>query len=131
MTSVPWKKKHKRETNLSRTQALDCTPVKNTYVQVTRLDTGEVLLTYPATMRPWISGLIRRFGRPSEGDMTRKLQLDELGTTVWDLLDGEKTVRNIVVQFAEQYKLQHREAEVSVTQFLHSLGKRGLIGMGS
>jgi hypothetical protein len=123
------RKKHKRKPNLSRTQALDCTPVKNTYVQATRLDTGEVLLTYPAAMRPWIAGLIRRFGRASEGAMTRKLQLDELGTQVWDLIDGSINVKSLIQRFADNYQLQLKEAEVSVTRFLRELGRRGIIGL--
>ena len=124
-----FRKKQKRAPNLSRTQALACTPIKNTYVQVTRLETGEVLLTYPAAMRPWIAGLIRRFGKPSEEDMTRKLQLDELGTQVWDLIDGRITVQRLIQRFADNYQLQLKEAEVSVTRFLRELGRRGIVGL--
>jgi hypothetical protein len=124
-----FRKKQKRSPNLSRTQSLACTPVKNTFVQVTRLETGEVLLTYPSALRPWIAGLFRRFGRPSGGDMTRKLQLDELGTQVWDLIDGRITVQTLIQCFADKYQLQLKEAEVSVTRFLRELGRRGILGL--
>jgi len=120
----------KRTIILTREEALACKPMKNHQVRETRLDGGEVRLSYPLAVRPWFVSVTRRMGVSSPNMLTKTLQLDQLGTTVWDLLDGEHTVRNIIVLFGEQYKLQQREAEVSVTQFLHSLGKRGLIGMG-
>jgi hypothetical protein len=124
-----FRKKQKRNTHLSRAKALDCTPVKNIHVKATRLDTGEVLLTYPAAMRPWLAGLIRRFGGPSDRSLTKKLQLDELGTQVWDLIDGRSTVQKVIQCFAEDYQLHLKEAEVSVSRFLRELGRRGIIGL--
>ena len=124
-----FRKKNRKPPSLSRTQALNCTPVKNTYVRTTRLDTGEVLLTYPAAMRPWLAGLIRRFGSSSEGAVTRKLQLDELGTQVWNMIDGINSVQDIIQRFADNYQLQLKEAEVSVTRFLRELGRRGIVGL--
>ena len=59
----------------------------------------------------------------------RKLQLDELGTAVWGMLDGQKTVSQVIDQFSNLQKLHRREATVSVTLFLRELGKRGLIAM--
>jgi hypothetical protein len=124
-----FRKKQKRNPQFSRVQALDCTPVKNIHVKATRLDTGEILLTYPAAMRPWIAGLIRRFGGPSDRSFTKKLQLDELGTQVWDLIDGSTTAQSVIQRFAEDYQLHLKEAEVSVSRFLRELGRRGIIGL--
>ena len=114
---------------LNRTQALNCSPIKNTRVKATRLDTGEVLLTYPITIRPWIRTLARRLGRDVNQVQLKKLQLDELGTAVWDLIDGKRSVRQIIKRFVKRYHLQTREAEVAVTRFVRMLGKRGLIGL--
>ena len=61
--------------------------------------------------------------------MTRKLQLDELGTQVWDLIDGRITVQSLIQRFADNYQLQLKEAEVSVTRFLRELGQRGIVGL--
>ena len=58
-----------------------------------------------------------------------RLQLDNLGTEVWKMIDGKRTVRDIVDAFAETHQLEGREAEMAVTQFLRDLGKRGLIGL--
>jgi hypothetical protein len=124
-----FRKKQKRNPHLSRAQALDCKPVKNIHVKATRLDTGEILLTYAAAMRPWLAGLIRRFGGPSDRSFTKKLQLDELGTQMWDLIDGSTTVQSLIQRFAEDYQLHLKEAEVSVSRFLRELGRRGIIGL--
>jgi len=113
----------------TRTEALKCTPVKNTQVKEARLETGEVLLTYPVTIRPWIAGLIRRFGAGVNSVQSKKIHLDELGTAVWDLMDGRRSVRQVIQGFAGKYQLHAKEAEVTVTRFLRELGKRGLIGL--
>ena len=116
-------------TQITRAEALSRRPVKNIQVTESRLDSGEVLLYYPTTLRPWIAAVIHRLGGPSEKIQTKKLQLDALGTSVWDLLDGRRSVRQIIEQFVETHRLHPKEAEVAVTRFLRDLGKRGLIGL--
>jgi hypothetical protein len=114
---------------ISRAEALDRIPVKNRQVTENRLENGEVLIHYPVTMRPFFAGLAKRFGGQEAQIQEKKLQLDELGTLVWNLMDGERSVRQVVKMFAETHQLETREAEVSVTQFIRELGRRGLIGM--
>ncbi len=118
-----------RTVQLTRAEALKCTPIKNTEIKEERLETGEVLLTYPIRIRPWVIDLVRRFGGEGNRVQSKKLHLDELGTTVWDLMDGRRSARQIIKRFAGKYQLHTREAEVGVTRFLRILGKRGLIGL--
>ncbi|MFH1292841.1 MAG: PqqD family protein [Pseudomonadota bacterium] len=122
-------KKHAGTLQLTRGEALIYKPIKNLKIKEARLETGEVLLTYPTKMRPWIADLIRKFGGAVNEVQPKKLQLDELGTAVWDLMDGRRSVLQIIKGFAKKYDLQTREAEVAVTQFLRMLGKRGIIGL--
>ena len=122
-------KKKPKNVNITRTESLECKPVKSVHVSETRLETGDVLLTYPMEMRPWFARLIRRIGGPSGKNYTKKLQLDALGTAVWELMDGRRTVRQVIHRFAKKHRLYPREAEVAVTQFLRDLGKRGIIGL--
>ena len=122
-------KRKKAGAQISRTAALSATPVKNREVDEVRLDTGEVLLSYPVILRPWVAAVIRRLGGPSAKAQTKKLQLDALGTSVWDLLDGRRSVNQIIHRFAQTHQIQDREAEVAVTRFLRDLGRRGLIGL--
>jgi hypothetical protein len=123
-----FRKKPARPT-ITHSEAMRCIPVKSSLARETRLEGGLIQLDYPAVIRPWIAGLIRRFGGDSENVRMRKLQLDELGTAVWDMLDGQKTVNQVIDQFSSVQKLHRREATVSVTLFLRELGKRGLIAM--
>jgi hypothetical protein len=123
-----FKKKSKKPT-LSRAEALRRIPVKNIQITETRLETGEVVIRYPVTMRPFFAGLVRRFGGTEVQIQMKKLQLDELGTSVWDMINGKYSVRQLVERFARTHRLEAREAEVSVTQFIRELGKRGLIGL--
>lgn len=115
---------------LTRGQALACTPVKGSHVQESRLASGDILLSYPDAKQPWFAGLIRRLN-PAGAEKVRikKLQLDALGTSVWELLDGSRSVQKVIELFAQKYRLHPKEAEVSVTQFLRELGRRELIGL--
>ena len=124
-----FKKKPKGPT-ISRAEALNRIPVKNIEITEDRLETGEVLISYPVTIRPFFSTLVKRFGGPEEQVQMKKIQLDTLGSSVWDLLDGKRSVRQLIQIFAETHQLQPREAEVAVTQFIRELGRRGLIGLG-
>jgi len=122
-------KKKPKDPTISRAEALNRVPVKNRQLSENRLESGEVVINYPVTMRPLFAGLIKRFGGPQVQTQMKKLQLDELGTAVWDLVDGKRSVRQLVKTFAGTHQLELREAEVSVTQFMRELGRRGLIAM--
>ena len=122
-------KKKPKGPHISRAEALDRIPVKNRQISENRLETGEVVISYPVTMRSPFAGLARRFGGAEVQTRMKKLQLDELGTSAWNLIDGERSVRQLIKMFAETHQLEAREAEVSVTQFIRELGRRGLIGM--
>ncbi len=114
---------------LSRADALCCIPVRNPRVIETRQGSGEMLLTYPEILSPWFTGMLRRMTKAPEIHGTRKLQLDFLGTCVWNLVDDTATVKDIVASFAGLHQLYPKEAEISVIQFLRELGRRGIIGM--
>jgi hypothetical protein len=121
-------KKRREPPKISRDRALRCKPVKNIQVKETRLEAGIVMLTYPVGTRPWVAALIKRFSGTVQKPVTKKLELDTLGSAVWGLLDGNRSVKQVIQAFSKTYRLHSSEAETSVTQFLRQLGKRGLIG---
>lgn len=123
-----WNPFQKRPT-LTREEALACRPVKNHQVTETQGEGGEVTLSYPVQIKPWIAGLRRRLGGGDKALPPKKLQLDELGAEVWALIDGRRPVKGIIRVFKEKYKVTDRDAEIAVTRFLRELGKRGLIGL--
>jgi hypothetical protein len=122
-------RKKNREGHLSRAAALKCRPAKSLHITESRLETGEILLEYPLTVRPLIAAVAKRLGKSREVVQTKKLQLDAMGTAVWDLVDGSRSIHRIVQIFAETHRLNNKEAEVSVTSFIRELGQRGLIGL--
>jgi hypothetical protein len=122
-------KKKSRQSQMSRAAALKCRPAKSLHITESRLETGEVFLEYPHCVRPWIAAVAKRLGKSRDVVQIKKLQLDTMGTAVWDLVDGHRSVRRIVKIFAETHRLDNKEAEVSVTSFIRELGQRGLLGL--
>ena len=124
-------KKNPGAGRMTRQEALAYKPVKSSHVTETRLETGEVILEYPLAVRPLVAAVARRLGKSLEDLIQiKKLQLDVLGTSVWDLVDGKRSVRRMIQIFADTHRLEKKEAEVSVTQFIRELGRRGLLGLG-
>jgi len=115
----------------SRSVAYGYRPTKNREVLEERLESGEVVLTYPLMLRPWLMRFAEKIGLGSREPLTRKLQLDEMGSLTWTLLDGERSVQELVDFLCGRYNLNRREAEVAMGGFLRELGKRGLIGLRS
>lgn len=116
--------------SISRAEALNRVPLKSVQITEDRLETGEVFIRYPVSMRPLFAGLVKRFGGPEVQVQMKKLELDALGSSVWDMMDGKRSVRQMVQIFAETHQLENREAEVAVTQFILQLGRRGLVALG-
>ena len=114
---------------MTRAEALKFTPFKNDRIRESRLESGEILLTYPIVIRPWIGRVVKKFGGKGYQAVDKKLQLDELGTAVWEQIDGERSVKQVIQWFAKKYQLHAKESEVSVSRFLRELGRRGLIGL--
>jgi hypothetical protein len=119
----------KTRASLNREQALACVPVRSGHVREERTTDGVLRLAYPIGARPWVAWVSRRLGAAEPRVRTKQLELDEMGTAVWELVDGRRTVRGVIRRFARRYDLHPREAEVSVTLFLRNLGRRGIIGL--
>ena len=123
------KKVKKPPTPISRREALSVVPVKNREVEEHWITEDEVLLDYPLRLKPLFASLLKRFAPADQPAPRKKLQLDLLGSSVWKLISGHRSVKQIIDRFATLHQLQPGEAEQSVTQFLRELGRRGLIGM--
>ncbi|MEI6431031.1 MAG: PqqD family protein, partial [bacterium] len=59
----------------------------------------------------------------------RRLELDEIGSDVWELCDGETPVESLTKAICDRYKLNRRQAETSVTAYLKMLAERNLIAL--
>lgn len=112
-----------RKPRMSRSQALEARPIRNPALKWEELDSGEVTITLPRR-RDAVGKLLQvLFYIPN----SRPVNLDVVGANVWKLSDGEHTVNQITDALTEEHKLHRREAEVSLTEFLKTLGKRNMV----
>ncbi|UZP66650.1 PqqD family protein [Desulfovibrio mangrovi] len=107
-------------------EALSCIPVRNSVVEESVDDNGLVLLRYPLAYKPWFGKLAGLFGSSPQA-LEKRLQLDELGSFCWRLMNDTRSVREIIACFREHYSLQESEARDSVSAFVRELGRRGII----
>lgn len=122
-------KQPEKKKQLNKTEALLCTPFHNEIAKWQILESGEILVEYPLPIKPFFKSILQRFSNKPIPTPTKKLQLDEMGSLVWNMVDGKKNAKQIIKDFAVHYSITLQEAELSVTTFLLELGKRGLIGM--
>jgi len=110
-----------------RRRSLDARPVPNPGLAVREGADGCTVLVAPKelTRKPAWQKLV--FLMPRERELS--VELDRTGSFVWNLCDGERRVRDIILTFAERHQFARREAEVSVLSYLKTLGERGFIGM--
>lgn len=116
-----------RKPKIEKKEALAIVPVRNPLVNWERKG-EEVHLDIPMRddmLAKVVKKIIRNIPE------TRQIALDEVGSAVWELCDGERDINGIVQAVSRDYKLTRREAEASVTMFLQTLAKKNLIGLMS
>ena len=117
----------RQKPELTRTDALLCVPGKNRLVKEKRLESGELVLSYPQIYKAFFQKIRDMIKISSPKTYTRKIELDQLGIDVWSMIDGKKDINSIVREFATLHRIHVRESEISVTLFIKSLGEKGLI----
>jgi hypothetical protein len=60
-----------------------------------------------------------------EKNMVR--MLNQVGSRVWELIDGTRTTKEIVVQLVEEFDVKKEEAKNSVEGFIEDLANKGLL----
>jgi hypothetical protein len=113
----------KKEPALDRRRSLAGIPVVNPGVTSEEIEAGRLRLT---ARFPRGTGLLARFQPPV---LERSVKLDELGAFVFRLIDGRRSVLEIVDLFAARYRANRREAELSVAAFVRSLAERRMISV--
>ena len=104
---------------------LSSTPHVNTAATVRSVAAG-VIVSVPVRRPGWLVPPISWIlpWRPM-----RRVQLDEAGTAVLALCDGQRNVEQVIESFAQEHKLSFRESQLAVTQFLRDLLRRGIVAM--
>lgn len=114
----------KQRMPLSREEAFEARPVRNPQLKW-RINQEECVEVIVPRRKDWLG---RTVGFLFFVPENRPVVLDEVGTRVWHLCDGETTVNEIIQALSEEYKLGRREVEASLTDYLRTLGQRGMVG---
>ena len=113
--------------SITRTESLACIPEQASHIICYEQEDGNVTIEYPLPLKPFFISLARKFNKTKEQKLTKKLQLDNIGSSVWLMIDGSTDVKTIIKRIVPETGLSLQEAEISVTTFLRELGRRGLI----
>jgi len=115
---------------IPRSDFLRLKPVRNPSLGWKKNEKGEIQLLIPIrqdSVKKGVSGKVfSKLAPPPPKE--RKIQLDKVGSTVWELCDGSKTIKEIVDALYEKYKMMQTEAEISLNAYFQQLTKRGLVG---
>ena len=117
-----------KNSSLSRSEMLALRPLRNQTIAWTMKpaeETPGAHLTVPRREDKFGQVMSRIFQIPS----TKTIELDEFGAAVWEKCDGRHSVEQLVSFTAAAYKLNRRQAEVSVVSFMRMLAQRRLIGL--
>jgi len=99
-------------------------PVRNTAIQWQENEHGEAELTIPYR-KDRLARIVAFLVHLPEA---RKVLLDEVGTYVWRMCDGNHTVEAIVRAMIKEYKMNRAEVEASVARYLQMLAERRFVG---
>jgi hypothetical protein len=66
----------------------------------------------------------RLLNRLFEAPEHHRVELDELGSSVWRMCDGGATVEELIQSLVRRHRLQRREVEVSLLSYLRILSRR-------
>ena len=87
-------------------RSLDMVPIPNENV-VGRMVDGEAVLVLPEKGKVKV--------------------LNEVGASIWSLVDGRRSAREIAAALCDEYQVEPQEAEVDTLAFLDELEKKGVL----
>lgn len=65
--------------------------------------------------------------RRNVGDLESIYTLNEVGTFIWDLIDGKRQIREIRERILEEFDVTDEEVEKDLVEFIQKLEKLGII----
>jgi hypothetical protein len=104
------------------TRVLDCLPRR--FAEWRAGDDGRVVLERP---RPVTTGLRGAWDRLRWLMATPRIRLDDLGSEIWQRIDGEASLAEIAHAIAEAFPDRAEEMDQRLTVFAVALERQGLI----
>lgn len=114
--------KHAAEVPEGKISLLDAVPVRCGHI-ATEWEGECAVLTYPRFKYKWM----RRFLLPKGMSPDIHVRLEEHGTAVWKLIDGHRTVREIIALLAGHFGEGEEKYSPRVTAYVMQLRKDGFI----
>ncbi len=103
---------------------LESRPARNELLAWEDTEDGEVRITV-TRQETWKTRLLSKvFYIPEK----RTITLDEVGAQVWQMCDGRTSVAQMIEGLRDRYKLDRKEAEVSLLSYLKTLGQKRFVG---
>ena len=113
---------------ITRIQQLSALPIRNPVVVWEKgedKNAGLALLRIPRKPGKFADWTAKMMRLPEY----RKLELDEIGTDVWELCDGQHSIEQVTIAIVTKYKLNRRQSEASVLAFLKMMAERKLVAV--
>jgi hypothetical protein len=115
----------RRKPRFTPEEVLLSRPVRNSSLATELTEDGGLRIIIARRSEWWVKALSVLLPIPKR----RPVELDPLGREVWELCDGEHTLREMVRVFQERHKLSRAEAEWSLRTYLRDLAKRRLVAI--
>lgn len=100
---------------------LDVVPCKDERI-ITEQSEDLCVLLLPRFKSKWM----QKYMIPSRIKPHVKVTLEEYGTAVWKLINGERTIREIILSLAEHFNYEENY-DIRVVTYIDQLKKDGLI----
>ena len=120
-------RKEQKEEGLTRSEAMNHRPFVNETVMVTEMENGFLLITYYASIPNWLYLLSKWFFGKDVPSIEKSFQLDEDGSDLFRLIDGKRSVSEVIATFMRYHP--ELDSDADVTEFIITLGKRGILGI--
>ena len=114
----------RKKPKLTREAMLNSRPARNELLKWERNDRGEAQITVTRQDTWKVRLLSKLFYVPKD----RTITLDEVGSEVWQMCNGHTSVAQMIDSLRDKYKLDRKEAEVSLLSYLKTLGQKRFVG---
>lgn len=118
-------RRRRRRPRFTPEEVLLSRPIRHDGLQTEPTEEGGLRIIIERRREWWVRALSVLLPIPKR----RPIELDPLGKEVWELCDGEHTLRQMIRAFEERHKLSRAEAEWSLRTYLRDLAKRGLVAI--
>jgi hypothetical protein len=114
----------RKKPKLTREAMMNSRPARNELLQWERNDKGEAQIKVTRQETWKVRLLSKLFYVPKD----RTITLDEVGSEVWQMCNGQTSVAQMIDSLKDKYKLDRKEAEVSLLSYLKTLGQKRFVG---